>query len=189
MWGNKRTGEKPRTLVSLLLFPHNNKWKTSFPKLRVSKLFKDICVYCYAFANCHTCLANRAIGRGDDGSNDNEGNDNIGNKQSVNATNADNDEEGTADSSLSADLNTPEALWRKNDKERELMLFEAAEFLRRSRVDRGTRGDKIVVVVDSSKRKVNKSQTVRETPVDMMQWGVDMQMLCIERQRHKRRRR
>ena len=70
-----------------------------------------------------------------------------------------------------------------------LCLTSVVEFLRRGRVDRGTGGGKGVVVVDSSKRKVNKSQTVRETPVDMMQWGVDMQMLCIERQRHKRRRR
>ena len=29
------------------------KWKTSFPKLKVSKPVEDICAYCYAFANCH----------------------------------------------------------------------------------------------------------------------------------------
>ena len=34
------------------------------------------------------------------------------------------------------------------------------EFLRRSRVDRGTRGGKIVVVVDSSKRKVFNVQSL-----------------------------
>jgi len=37
------------------------KWKTSFPKLKVSKPIEDICAYCYAFANRHKYLANRAI--------------------------------------------------------------------------------------------------------------------------------
>jgi len=91
------------------------KWKTSFPKLKVSKPIKDICAYCYAFVNRHKYLANRAMGRGDDGGNDNEeGNDNIEKQQSVDATDADNGkEEGTADSSLKVDvnLNAPEASW------------------------------------------------------------------------------
>jgi len=100
------------------------KWKTSFPKLKVSKPIEDICAYCYAFANRHKYQANCAImGRGDDGSDDDEeDDDNIEKQQSVNATNADNGEEGTADSSLGVDvnLNAPEASWRKSDEEREL---------------------------------------------------------------------
>jgi hypothetical protein len=91
------------------------KWKTSFPKLKVSNPIEDICAYCYAFANRHKYLANRAMGRGDDddGSDDNEEDDDNG------------EEEGTADSSLGVDvnLNAPEASWRKSDDERELMLL------------------------------------------------------------------
>jgi len=37
-----------------VFFPtYDHKWKTSFPKLKVSKPIEDICAYCYAFANCH----------------------------------------------------------------------------------------------------------------------------------------
>ncbi len=113
-------------------------WKTSFPKLKVSMPVKDICAYCYAFANRHKYLANRAIGRGDDGNDDDEGDDNVKNQQSVDATDADDGKEGTADSSLSidVDLNTPEASWRKSDKERELMLLEAAWYIKMARLQR-----------------------------------------------------
>ena len=83
----------------------------------VSTPVKDICAYCYAFANRHKYLANRAIGRGDDGVDDDEGNVNVENQQSVDATNADDGKEGTADSSLGVDvnLNAPEASLRKSD--------------------------------------------------------------------------
>jgi hypothetical protein len=40
-----------------------------------------------------------------------------------------------------------------------LCLTSVVEFLRRGRIDRGTGGGKVVVVVDSSKRKVNVSAT------------------------------
>ena len=40
-------------------------------------------------------------------------------------------------------------------------LTSVAEFLRRGRVDRGTGGGKVVVVVDSSKRKVKSTPTSR----------------------------
>ena len=97
------------------------KWKTSFPKLQASKPIEDICAYCYAFANCHKYLANRTMGRGDDGGDDyEEGDDNVEKQQSVDATDADNgEEEGTADSSLVIDvnLNALEASWRKSDEE------------------------------------------------------------------------
>jgi hypothetical protein len=39
----------------------------------------------------------------------------------------------------------------------ELCLTSVVEFLRRDRVDRGMGGGKVVVVVESSKRKVTKS--------------------------------
>jgi hypothetical protein len=38
--------------------------------------------------------------------------------------------------------------------DKKLCLTSVVEFLRRSRVDRGTIEDKVVVVVDSSKQKV-----------------------------------
>jgi len=79
------------------------------------------------------------MGRGNDGSDDDEEDDDNGNKQqSVDATNADNGEEGTADSSLGVDvnLNTPEASWRKRDEERELMLLEAAIHIKMARAQR-----------------------------------------------------
>jgi hypothetical protein len=122
------------------------KWKTSFPKLKLSKPVEDICAYCYAFANRHKYLANCAIRRGDDGSNDNEGDDNVKNQQSVNATDADDGKESTADSSLDVDVDlyTPEASWRKSDKERELMLLEAAIHIKMARAQRALYQVKVV---------------------------------------------
>jgi len=79
------------------------------------------------------------MGRGDDGSNDDEeDDDNVEKQQSVDATNADNGEEGSADSSLGIDvnLNAPEASWRKSDEERELMLIEAAIHIKMARAQR-----------------------------------------------------
>jgi hypothetical protein len=117
-------------------------WKTSFPKLKVSKPIEDICAYCYAFANRHKYLANRAIGRGDDGGDDDEGDDdNVENQQSVDATDVDDGKEGTVDSSLGVDvdLNAPEASWRKSDEERDLMLLEAAIHIKMARAQREQR--------------------------------------------------
>ena len=47
-----------------------------------------------------------------------------------------------------------------------LCLTSVVEFLRRGRVDRGTAGGKLVVVVDSSKRKVGRrgSQIATQSP-------------------------
>jgi hypothetical protein len=137
------------------------KWKTSFPKLKVSKPVKDICAYCYAFANRHKYLANRAIGRGDDGSDDNEGNDNVKNQQSFDATDADNGKEGTADSSLGvdADQNTPEASWRKSEEERELMLLEAAVHIKMARVQRALYQAKVVRAVQDATAKKDVCQS------------------------------
>ena len=83
-----REAEDSGDFVSLYTYCY--KWKTSFPKLRVSKPVGDICVYCYAFANRRKYLANRTIRHGDDGGDDNEGNDKVGNEQPVDATDADN---------------------------------------------------------------------------------------------------
>ena len=43
--------------------------------------------------------------------------------------------------------------------ENKFFLTSVAKFLRRGRVDRGTGGGKVVVVVDSSKQKVSRQTT------------------------------
>jgi hypothetical protein len=45
------------------------KWKRDFPNLKVSRQVEDICLYCYAFANCHRYLANCSYGGRNDGGN------------------------------------------------------------------------------------------------------------------------
>ena len=136
--GEREDGEAVDSSDFVTFPTYYYKWKTSFPKLKVSKRVKDICAYCYAFANHQKYLANCAIGRGDDGGDDDEGDDNVKNQQSVDATDADDGKEGTADSSLGidVDLNTPEASWRKSDKERELMLLEADWHIKMARSQR-----------------------------------------------------
>jgi hypothetical protein len=54
-----------------------------------------------------------------------------------------------------------------------LCLTSVVEFLCRGRVDRGTGGGKVVVVVDSSKRKVLKSNGIQRR--DFCVWDV---LLC-----------
>jgi len=93
------------------------------------------------------------MGRGNDGSDDDEEDDDNGNKQqSVDATNADNGEEGTADSSLGVDvnLNAPEASWRKRDEERELMLLEAAIHIKMARAQRALYSAKVAQAVQGA---------------------------------------
>ncbi len=51
---------------------------------------------------------------------------------------------------------------------KKLCLTSVVEFLRRGRVDRGTRGGKVVVVVDSSKRKVKKWSSTSSYGLDRL---------------------
>ncbi len=152
------------------------KWKISFPKLKVSEPVKDICAYCYAFANCHKYLANRDIRRGDDGSNDNEGNDNVKNQQSVDATaDADDSKECTADSSIDVDvdLNAPEASWRKSDEERELMLLEAAIQIKMAMAQRALYQVKVARAVQDATAKKDYLEKVYTFVVD---YGQNMEL-------------
>jgi hypothetical protein len=132
------------------------KWKTSFPKL---------CVYCYAFANRHKYLVNRAMGRGndDDGSDDNEEDDDNG------------EEEGTADSSLGVDvnLNALEASWRKSDDERELMLLEAAIHIKMARAQRALCRAKVAQAVQDATAEKDHSEKVYTFVVD---YGQNMEL-------------
>jgi hypothetical protein len=52
------------------------KWKRDLPNLNVRQPVKDICPYCYAFANGHRYLANCSGGSGNDGNNKGGGNGN-----------------------------------------------------------------------------------------------------------------
>ena len=150
--GDREDGEAVDSSDFVTFPTYYYKWKTSFPKIKVSKRVKDICAYCYAFANRHKYLANHAIGRGDDGVDDDEGNVNVENQQSVDATDADDGKEATADSSLGVDvdLNTPEASWRKSDKERELMLLEAAWHIKIARLQRALYQAKVARAVQDA---------------------------------------
>ena len=154
--------EDPSEYVS---FPsYFYKWKEHFPQLRVSKAMEDICQYCYAFSNRHRYLSNRAI-RHDNGTGDEDNGedddidvsptgDDEANEQGnsndivvcsliIEGENGDGNEQGTegtltapSPSRGAVNLNTPEAAWRENDEERELMLVEAAEHIKMARAQR-----------------------------------------------------
>jgi len=116
------------------------------------------------------------MGRGDDGSDeDEEGDDNIKKQQSVNATDADNREEVTADSSLNVDvnLNAPEASWRKSDEERELMPHEAACHIKMARAQRALYRTKVAQAVQDATAKKDHSEKVYTFVVD---YGQNMEL-------------
>jgi hypothetical protein len=105
----------------------------------VSWPVKDICQYCYVFANRHRYLVNQGCGRGNDGNNngdDNEGeqgDDNIGQELGDLNNNDNNCDNGNNVTNLSSrgitakvDLNPQEAASKEVEEERELMLLEAA---------------------------------------------------------------
>jgi len=169
--GEREDGEALNS-VDFVTFPtYFYKWKTCFPKLKVSKPVEDICAYCFAFANRHKYLANRAIRRGDDGSDEDDGDDNA-----VDATaNADDGKEGTADSSVDVDvdLNAPAASWRKVDEERELMLLEAAIHIKMARAQRALYQAKVARAVQDATAKKDHSEKVYTFVVD---YGQNMEL-------------
>jgi hypothetical protein len=163
------------------------KWKEHFPQLRVSITVEDICQYCYAFFNCHRYLSNRAIRRNNkDGDEDNEEGGDIeapltgdeanqqGNSDDIavcdlviEGKNGDNGDEQGTEGTLTApspsrgavNLNTPEAAWRENDEERELMLVEAAEHIKMVRAQRALYQAKVELAVQDA--TVNKDHMDR----------------------------
>jgi hypothetical protein len=104
---------------------------------------EDICKDCYAFANRHRYLANHTMGRNNDDGNG-DGNDN-GNRECSSdrrSNEGDNDDGSNNFFDVgvrpmgNADLNYPEAASTKADKERELMLLQAAAHIEMARAQR-----------------------------------------------------
>ncbi len=110
-----------------------NMWKHDFPDLKVSRLVEDICKDCYAFANRHRYVANHTMGcdnddgygNGNDSSNRERSSDRCSNESSNNYDSNDFSDVGVRTMG-NADLHCPEAASTKADKERELMLLQAA---------------------------------------------------------------
>jgi hypothetical protein len=136
------------------------RWRRDFSILKVSWLVKDICPYCYVFANCHRYLVNCGRRRGNDGGNDgynNEGEQGNGNsKQEQDDLNTDdkdcdNGNKATNLSShgmtVSVDLNPPEMASTEEDKEREPMILEAAEHIKMARAQRALYQAKVDLAV------------------------------------------
>ncbi len=137
-------------LVSIVPFPtYFTLWKRDFPDLKVSRPVEDICKDCYAFANRHRYLANHTMGCGNDDGNGNgigngngngNGNSNgngngngegkCSNDRHSNDGNNNDDSNDFSDVGVcpmrNVDLNRWEAASTKVDKERELMLLQAA---------------------------------------------------------------
>ena len=105
---------EPVDTEEFVSFPtYYNKWKKSYPNLKVSKPAEDICPYCYQFCNRHRYLANHSIGRDDD--DDDE--DGIGVEDDV-VSDGD-----MIDGEDGDNVVNPESAPRQDDEERELMLL------------------------------------------------------------------
>ncbi len=150
---------------------------------------EDICQeYYYAFAYRHRYLLNRALQCDSDGA---EGSDNAkagaddeeGNSivigLSIDIDGDDGDEEGTEGTLAQSPhrdgvrLNTPEAAWRQNDKERELMLLEAAKHIKMARVQRALYQVKVERTVRDAATKKDHSERVYTFIVD---YGQNMEL-------------
>jgi hypothetical protein len=110
-----------------------NLCKRDIPDLKVSRLVEDICKDCYAFANRHRYLANHTMGRDDDDGNSNSKDSSNRERSSDGCSNEGSNNDGSNNFSDvgvhtmgNADLHCPEAASTKADKERELMLLQAA---------------------------------------------------------------
>ncbi len=137
---------------------------------------EDICKDCYAFANCHRYLENctmrcndddgKVDGNGDgDGDGDNNNNADGGNDDSEysndGCSNDGSNDDGSKDFSdvgvrpiRNIDLNCLDAASMKADKERELMLLQAAAHIKMARAQRALYQAKVAdVVADATARK------------------------------------
>jgi hypothetical protein len=143
-----------------------NLWKRDLLDLKVSWLVEDICKDCYAFADCHRYLANHTMGCNDDDGNGNIDGDGNGNGNGNGEGKHSNDgrsNDGNNCNDVSdvgvhpirnVDLNCPEALSKKADKERELMLLQAAAHIKMARAQRALYQAKVVdAVADLTSRK------------------------------------
>jgi hypothetical protein len=159
------------------------KWKRSFPKLKVSKPVEDICPYCYAFANRHKYLANRAIGL--DGDDDGDGVsvvDDVINGDKSDGDDGDDNNTGpptAAAPSHSDNVITPESAVNPDDEERELMLLEAAVHIKMARAQRALYQAKVQLAVDSAIAGKNHSEMVYTFVVD---YGQNMELPTYRRE-------
>jgi hypothetical protein len=134
-----------------------NLWKHDFPDLKVSRPVEGICNNCYACANRHRYLTNHTMGRDDDDgdgisdgkpSNDGRSNDGDNNDSSNDVSNV------GVHPMRNVDLNRPEVASTKADKERELMLLQAAAHIKMVRAQRALYQAKVAdTVADATARK------------------------------------
>jgi hypothetical protein len=116
-----------------------NLWKCDFLDLKVSRPVEDICKDCYAFANHHRYLANYTMGwdNDDDNSNSNSKHSNDGrSNDDDNNDGSNNVSDVGAHPMRDVDLNRPEVLSKKPDKESKLMLLQAAVHIKMARAQR-----------------------------------------------------
>jgi hypothetical protein len=138
-----------------------NLWKHDFPDFKVSWRVEDICKDCHAFANRHRYLANHTMGCKDDDGNGNSNNNGNGEHSSDRCSNEGGNNDGSnkfSDVGVrpigNADLNCPEAASTKADKERELMLLQAAAHIKMARLQRALYQAKVAdAVADATARK------------------------------------
>ncbi len=149
-----------------------NLWKHDFPDLKVSQPVEDICKDCYAFANRDRYLANCTMGCNDDegkgdgngngdGNDDDDGRNGKGKGSNDGRSNDGSSDDGSKDFSdvvvrsiRNIDLNCLDAASTKVDKERELMLLQAAAHIKMARAQRALYQAKVVdAVADATSRK------------------------------------
>ncbi len=135
---------------------------------------EDICPYCYAFANCHRYLANCSYGGCNDGTNKEgkqgggngiglgkkDGEDNNNNNHSTDGSNHGEDITNLGRGLESIDITPPEPASTKGDKERELMLLEAAALIKMARVQRAIYQAKVELAVRDATAKKDHSRRV-----------------------------
>ena len=178
------TGERedePVDTNDFVSFPtYYYKWKNSFPKLKVSKPVEDICPYCYAFANRHRYLANRALGRDNDDDNDDAvvDEDNLSADNDDFLSNSDNSDDDDTNTGLPSSSHgdavvNPEAAARPDDEERELMLLEAAVHIKMARAQRALYQLKVELAVAAALAKRDHSEMVFTLVVD---YGQNMEL-------------
>ncbi len=115
---------------------------------------EDICKDCYAFANHHRYLANHTMGCNDDDGDGNSNDNGDGERSSDRCSNEGGNNDGSkyfSDVGVrpmgNTDLNHTEAASTKVDKERELMLMQAAAHIKMARAQRALYQAKVVDVV------------------------------------------
>jgi hypothetical protein len=110
-----------------------NLWKRDFKDLKVSRPAEDICKDCYVFANRHMHLAHHTTTRRRD---DND----VSSDSDDSTSSSDDNDADVADLEVcltrNVDLNSAEAASNDADKERELMLLQAAEHVKMARAQR-----------------------------------------------------